>query len=307
MPANTPPRAPAQISAEAEAWLAEGAFVDDKDLDAVPMETLRAETLEAYRPAAEQAVRDNRVTVSDSEINGIRVMIIDPPEPRQDRVLLYLFGGGFTLGSPFEDLPISTALAAKTGAKVIAPYYRLAPEHPYPAALDDIAKVAAQVFDGDTNACLAGESAGASLALALMHRLRANAQPLPQAAALLSPAADMGEPGDSHLAARDPVLLPLRVDQVVDAYVPGQDLTNPEISPIYGGFDEEFPPCFVTTGTRDLLLSSSVRLARVMREAGASIDMRVWEGMWHVFEFYPDIPEADASLTEIAAFLNTHF
>ena len=81
---------------------------------------------------------------------------------------------------------------------------------------------------------------------------------------------------------------------------------QPEISPIYGQFDPDFPPTLVTTGTRDLLLSSCVRLARVMRDAGAPIDLRVWEGMWHVFEFYSRIPEAEESLNEISDFLNLH-
>ena len=83
-------------------------------------------------------------------------------------------------------------------------------------------------------------------------------------------------------------------------------VTNPEVSPVYGEFDASFPPTLITTGTRDLLLSSCVRLARVMREAGAQVDLRVWEGMWHVFEFYPDIPEAEASLKEIAGFLDEY-
>lgn len=127
------------------------------------------------------------------------------------------------------------------------------------------------------------------------------------AIAALSPATDLSHPGDSFAAARDPFLIPARTDEVRAAYFGDGDPKQPEISLIYGAFDAGFPPTFMTTGTRDLLLSHCVRLARVMREAGAAVDLRVWEGMWHVFEFYPDIPESDASLSEVAAFLEGYF
>ena len=129
---------------------------------------------------------------------------------------------------------------------------------------------------------------------------------MPRAIASLSPATDLGDMGDSAEADRDPFLPRSRTADVTLAYARGQDLTDPDLSPIYGPFDATFPPTIVTTGTRDLLLSSCVKLARVMREAGAPVDLRVWEGMWHVFEFYPDLPEAQASLTEIADFLKPY-
>ncbi|MFT4716411.1 MAG: monoterpene epsilon-lactone hydrolase, partial [Paracoccaceae bacterium] len=156
---------------------------------------------------------------------------------------------------------------------------------------------------------LAGESAGGNLALALCHRLRAQGLATPKAAALFSPATDISSRGETALAetCNDPMLSPDRITEVEALYVPNQDLRNPEISPIYGRFGPDFPICFITTGTRDLLLSSCVRLAHVMRQSGATVDLRVWEGMWHVFEFYPEIPESDASLTEIADFLESQF
>ncbi|MEK6205412.1 MAG: alpha/beta hydrolase [Amylibacter sp.] len=97
---------------------------------------------------------------------------------------MYVLGDGFTAGIPLEDIPISASLAAKTGAQVISPAYRLATEHPFPAALDDISAVARQIFTNNHSACIAGVSAGANLALALMHRLRLANQPLPRTAAL---------------------------------------------------------------------------------------------------------------------------
>ncbi len=126
---------------------------------------------------------------------------------------------------------------------------------------------------------------------------------------MFSPVSDLGDLGDSLLcnAGQDPTLSPGRIPEVEEAYVAGADTTNPEVSPIYGKFDADFPPTFITSGTRDLLLSSCVRLARVMHDAGASVDLRIWERMWHVFEFYSEIPESDASLSEISVFLDRFF
>ncbi len=299
-----PHRSPAQISVEAETWL-KNAY-EQKIIDRSFVEQRQYNYTNSL-PISEKALKHHKVTTSEIEINGVPCLVLNPFERKNNRTILYIFGGGFTVGSPLEDIPISASLAAKTGAQVISPAYRLAPEHPFPAALDDISAVAQQVFVNDHNACIAGESAGANLALGLMYRLRQANQPVPRATALLSPPTDKTMRDDSFNLGRDPTLKPARIKQIEDAYICDHDRSNPEISPLYGKFDAQFPPSIITTGTRDLLLSSSIRLARVMRESGASVDLRVWEGMWHVFEYYPEIPEADASLTEIAAFLDRYF
>ncbi|WP_170361985.1 alpha/beta hydrolase [Ruegeria arenilitoris] len=296
--------APAAISAKAASYAEQAAI---RDLTQ-PLPEMRAMLREDYADSCTAAVEMSGVALSDETIGGVRCMVITPAEPRPGRRLVYLFGGGFTLGSPFEDLPISAWLAAKTGAVVIAPDYPLAPEAPYPAALDACTAVISSVLAETPGACLCGESAGGNLALAAVHRMRANGVPLPTALALLSPFVDLQNNGDSGLADRDPFLNQSEIDFFRDCYVGKDvDLTAPDVSPIYGPFDADFPPVFLTSGTRDHLLSGCVRLDRLLRQAGADCTLRVWEGMWHVFEFYPEIPEADASLTEIAVFLNGHF
>ncbi len=301
--------APAAMSAEARRWLDLAAKNGPVAAGETTPEGMRRATFEAYRPAAEAAIKRHAVKINEIEIDGVSAMEILPPDHNSDRLILYLFGGGFMVGSPFEDLPISASLAAKTGARVIAPTYPLAPEHPFPAALDAAFKVATALTKSNPAFALAGESAGATLSLALVNRLRARALAAPLAVALMSPASDLGDMGTSVFtnAGNDPTLDPAHLPDVTEAYAPGLDMTNPEISPIYGRFDATTPPVFITSGTSDLLLSSCVKLARVLREAGAPVEFRLWEGMWHVFEFYAELPEADASLSEIATFLNAHF
>jgi epsilon-lactone hydrolase len=238
------------------------------------------------------------LTLGWREIGGVTCLVITPDQRADDPDILYLFGGGFITGGPVEDLMISGKLAAMTGRTVISPAYRLAPEHPFPAALHDVEAVARTMTAPLT---IAGESAGGNLALALAIRLiRSGA--IPEKLALLSPAADMTEEFDPHAAPDDPFLSPHLVDAVPVVYASDLDKTNPEISPIHNEFNADWPPTLITTGTRDRFAGQCAALARAIREAGAPADLRLWDSLWHVFEYY-DIPEADLSLREIAAFI----
>ncbi len=273
-----------------------------------PVSEIRARVREAFTPACEAVIADTGVTLSDRVIAGVPSMVIDPPRKHGTRKIVYFFGGGFALGSPFEDIPISAALAVQTGAQVIAPIYPLAPENPFPAGLDACTAVARAVLEEDPDTCIVGESAGGNFALATALRLRAEGTLGPRALALLSPAADLGSKGDSFAAKRDPFLIAEDTAFFESNYLPAEvDRRHPDVSPIYGNFNAGFPPVFITTGTRDLFLSICVRLERALREAGVDATLRVWEGMWHVFEFYTQTPEARASLAEIADFLNRHY
>ena len=296
----------AAMSALAHSML--GAPIEpDTPWEAKSILSLRQETLDAYRPASQWAAAHYDVSYHDIMVAGVSCMEVTPASGvTGNRQILYIFGGGFMLGSPFEDLPITAALAAKTGARVIVPYYRLAPEHPYPAALDDVFQVAQAMLADAPHTVLSGESAGGNLALALVHRLRRLRMTTPPAIAVLSPATNFDRDGHSQAMDHDPFLRAARLAEVHAAYVGDSDPLHPEISPLYGVFDRDFPPLLMTTGTRDLLMSDCIRLARVMRESGAAVDLRVWDGMWHVFEFYPELPEAQASLNEIANFIQPY-
>ncbi len=293
------------VSAEALAWLRSGALGPEPD-ESLDLEGQRALRETYYRPASDAAVSRHGVQVRSIEYAGIPALRIDPPNPRHETPIMYLFGGGFVFGSPWQDMPIIAHLAAVTSRPVLAPFYRLAPENPFPAALDDCTRVFAQLLsEAPGGTALVGESAGGTLALGTANRTLATANGKLRALALISPATDQSDYGDSYLTARDPVLDPERVDVVPSLYAPNTDRRHPEVSPIYAHYKPGFPPTLITTGTRDLLLSNCVRLDRVLRDSGVESTLRVWEGMWHAFEFYADLPEARSSLDEIAGFLTT--
>ena len=132
---------------------------------------------------------------------------------------------------------------------------------------------------------------------------------MPAAVALLSPWSDLSKTGDTQttLAGLDPTLhYELTIKDAALAYAAGRALTDPLVSPLYADYRPGFPPCLITTGTRDLFLSDCARLSTKMRLAGVDATLHVWEGMWHVFEFYSEIPEAGRSLAEVAVFLDKY-
>ena len=244
------------------------------------------------------------------EIGGIECLEVQPTGPTSGDLptVLYFFGGGHTLGSPEEDIVITAPLAALAGVRVVAPRYPLAPEHPYPAALEVAETVYRALLPSVAPARLvvAGESAGGNLALALFQRARAEGLSMPAALALLSPWADLDHCGDSHAANRDPSLVSTDgdLDDLARLYRGAHRSDDPLISPLHADFTG-LPSTFMTTGTRDLLLSDAVRLDAAMRADGVDVTLRVWEGMWHVFELVRELPEAKASMAEIAGWVRS--
>jgi epsilon-lactone hydrolase len=224
-------------------------------------------------------------------------------------VLLYLHGGGYFAGSPRTYRPI-TASYAKAGFDVFVPDYRLAPEHPYPAAVDD----AESVWDalrGDHEAgalSLSGDSAGGGLALGLMIRLRGRGKPLPAAAALFSPWTDLAATGETlrSNAKRDAMFWPPGIANVAACYLNGADPRTPEASPLYASL-AGLPPLFIEVGEREVLRDDSTRLAERAREAGVSTTLTVWPVVPHAWQLACGfLPEARQSLRQAAAFLRRH-
>jgi acetyl esterase/lipase len=264
------PAAPSSISREARDFIDSAPAPRRLDVSPAAIIERRKLSYATYAPVGEALRESLGVEIRDLEIAGIRVQSVLPPQPRGDQSLLYFFGGGYVEGSPAEDLAITARLAAFLGRRVYVPYYRLAPEHRAPAAVDD----GYAVYEGllrrseGRSLAVAGESAGGGLALVMLLRANAAGLPMPKAAALMSPWADLSKTGDTltTLAAADPGMdYELNLAPAARAYAGGQDLRSPVLSPLYARFPANFPPTLIGTGTRDLFLSDCARLSTKMR------------------------------------------
>ena len=300
----------ADMSAAATALYAElhsaGLVVPELD----NLEQYREDVRAGFADYVQTAVEAFHGEIRDIELAGIPCKQLTPQHwsNANGRCIQYAYGGGYVSGSSYEDLIIAAPLAQLCEARIVMVDYRLSPEHPYPAPQQDMHQVYPELLAryGAARLVVCGESAGANQALGLMQHVRDLEVALPRCAALFSPWCDLNNQGDSHIFndGRDPTLNNLWTDIAASWHANGQALDDPGISPLYGDM-RELPPCIITTGSRDLLLSQCLRLAQKMRAAGVACDLRVNEGMWHVFEFYP-IPEARRSIGEVADFIRAH-
>ncbi|MGI9608437.1 MAG: alpha/beta hydrolase [Acidimicrobiales bacterium] len=294
------------LSTEARTYFA-SLVPNDDPTDFERIDDARADYAADCFAGSERAIDRHQLELSDVSFGGVPcTRVVSSRGGTSNGTLFYVFGGAFIVGSPFADLPIVGALADVCQVEVIAPHYRLAPEHPAPAALEDcFAAYRAVAEGGNQRLLLAGESAGGNLALLVGQGAIRDGLRAPSALALLSPAVDLRT--DPSLFGStlhsDPTLSHTRVLDVSRAYVGGHHLDDSAVSPIFGSMDS-LPPTVITTGTRDLFLGMCLRLERKMRRSGVDVECRVWDGLWHVFEFYDDYPESAESLGEIAAFLN---
>ncbi len=206
-------------------------------------------------------------------------------------IILYCHGGGYFTGSLQYARTLTTKLAMSTSMDVLSFNYRLAPEHPWPAALED----AETVWDylmyqgyGSRDIIVAGDSAGGNLALALTLKLKYEERLLPRGLALMSPWADLTLSGKSHQnkADVDPVLNQAYLEKAISYYAAGQDLKNPLISPLFGDF-AGFPPVYIQCGRNEVLLDDSLTLCRRLCAANVLCRLDTYRGMWHVFQMSP--------------------
>lgn len=227
-------------------------------------------------------------------------------EHRRRRVILYCHGGGYTSGGLGFSKVLASKLTRATGMDTLAFDYRLAPEHPYPAAVEDALTAwghleSLGIAPGDI--VLAGDSAGGNLALVLCLKLREAGRGLPGALLLMSPWTDMTASGESlrGRAGIDPVLTPEYMYAVREAYAGGLDPSDCLLSPLFADF-AGFPPALIQVGTHEILYSDAERLAERMPAAGADCRLEVWENMWHDFQMYPSKTASNA-IQNMAHFL----
>lgn len=229
--------------------------------------------------------------------------------PAATRHILYLHGGYYVAGGPPTYRNLAARLAAGLDADVLLPDYRLAPEHPYPAAVDDgIAAYRALLATGvdPSTAAIAGDSAGGGLTLAVLLRAKAEGVALPAGAVLLSPWTDLtcsGESIDGNDAADD-VLWAASLRAAAAHYAGTSDPALPELSPLFGDLSG-LPPLFVTVDESEALLDDSLRLTERARAAGTSVELRRTTGLFHIWPVtVPYVREARQTVAEIVAFLD---
>ncbi len=206
-------------------------------------------------------------------------------------VILYCHGGGYSTGSTVYARTLTTKLAESTSMDVFCFGYRLAPEHPYPAAVQD--GMAAWNYlmylgYGARDVIVAGDSAGGNLALSLVLKLKSENRILPRGLLLLSPWTDLTASGKSHVSRQkvDPVLDAEYLERMTLNYASGLDLEDPFISPLFGDMTG-FPPTYIQVGDNEILLSDATRLHKKMVKANVSVKIDVYKGMWHVFQMSP--------------------
>ena len=293
------------LSNEAKKFIAKKPY-EFPDRNEENLVSIRSSIRASIEPMVRRVIETYGVQISHEVIEGVSCQVVKPKKTLSDSRILYGFGGGFVSGSAFEDLTIAVPISALAELEVIIPEYKLAPENPWPAACEEFFTVYSSL--SDTLAAIVGESAGGNLALVALLKAKKLGLKMPKSAVLFSPWCNLKNEGDSleFNEGRDPTLSIRQSIAAADHYASGQDLTNPEISPLFGVFDSTFPKILISSGTRDLLLSQSIQLTSLLRSSGVSVDLRIWEGLWHVFEWNADLPESIISIKQITDFLKNN-
>jgi len=231
---------------------------------------------------------------------------IVPRNASSQSVILYIHGGGFTIGWYNIERRLVAYICQAAASRSLAVDYRLAPEHPFPAALEDCLTVYHWLLKNGTSPhdiVVAGASAGGNLTLAMLLSLRDAGDPLPAAAVCISPVTDLAGTGESFLTKQDPALTTKFVLTMNRHYAGNHDVRLPLLSPHYGDL-HGLPPLLVHVGEDEILLRDATRLADNARAAGVDVSLAVWPGMWHVWHlFAPSLPEAQRAVNEIGTFI----
>src|SRR5580693_9357673 len=301
VPAKEVPVPTAGVSAQEQSVIGAPlpAFWNDHPKDAAAWKALinmRAEAINKTLPGLREkfGVKSEQVTIA-----GVNCYILTPdamPEQNRNRLLVHVHGGGYVFGPGESATREAILMAGFGGFKIISIDYRMPPDFPYPAAMDDAMAVWKEVVKttDPKNMAIFGTSTGGGMTLAMVLRAKDEHLPLPAAIAPGTPWSDLTDTGDSYetnewvdniLVSYDGYLV-----HAAKLYAHGHDLKDPQLSPIYGDF-HGFPPAILTTGTRDLFLSNTVRVHRKLREAGVEADLQVFEGFSHAsYAIDPFIP-----------------
>lgn len=251
------------------------------------------------------------VTIEPVSAGGIDGEWLVPSDAPRDKAILYFHGGGFRIGSVASHRDLAARIADASGCRVLSVNYRLAPEHRFPAALDD-ALIAYQYLRDQglrpADIAFAGDSAGGNLVLAAMLAARDRGLPLPTAGALMSPWTDLTASGASYesRAEADPIHQRAMILALAKNYLGKDgDPRNPLASPFYADLTR-LPPLLVQVGDRETVRDDSTELVAKAKAASAEVELQVWDGMIHVFQMFPEIPQAREAIASLAVFLRNH-
>jgi acetyl esterase/lipase len=260
----------------------------------------------AMEKVSEHVARD--VKCEPLTVAGVPAEWIVPPGAADDRVILYLHGGGYVMGSINTHRAMVARIARASKARALAIDYRMGPEHPFPAAVDDACAayrwlIAQEYKPG--RIVIAGDSAGGGLTLATLLALRDFGVPMPAAAVPISPWADLEGTGASikTRAATDPMVDQASLHRMATMYAAKQDLKNPLISPIYGDY-KGLPPMLIHVGDAEILLDDGTRVAERAKAAGVKVELEAWPEMFHVWHVFAKIlPEGQQAIDRIGSYV----
>ncbi len=302
---------PSHISEGAKDFLKTRKKVEPTELTYQELRDIYISALKLRLAAAKErgiTFSEQAVTIADVQSHWISAPGVDPKSPR---ILLHMHGGGYFAGNAALMADLPAKISALTQLPVLTVEYNLAPEHPWPSGLNQVVAVyealLAQGYKAE-NIGLSGESAGSGMALSAVQVMMRKNLPLPALVYAISPWTDLALEGDSYgtLNGDDPFFLPAGSIGAAYMYAGFKDKKHPEISPLYGEF-KNHPPLFIQSGTKEILLSDSIRLAHVARKTGTPVVLDLWDGMWHVFQDYDaSVPEAMEALTRAGRFINKY-
>jgi len=267
-----------------------------------------AERRATFAPGGQPHPVPDDVLVTEVTAGLVPAHWLEAPGTETDRVLIFLHGGGFEFGSVRSDGELAARLGRAGRMRVLFPEYRLAPEHHFPAAIDDVI-AAYRWLRADqrlpaSSIAVAGDSAGGGFAVALLVALRDAGEELPAAAVLMSPTVDLTSSGASmtERVDEDAISTPAMLRQFASDYLAGADPRTPLASPLFASLTG-LPPLLVLVGTADLLLSDSERLAAAADQAGVDVTLEIGEGLPHVYPLMLGTPEAAEATEQIGKFL----
>nr|ADM67447.1 esterase MY09-1 [uncultured bacterium] len=277
------------------------------DLTDAPFDQQRA----AFEAVAAMFPVPDDVESEPVDADGVPAEWISAPGADPDRVIYYLHGGGYVLGSINTHREMISRISRASGARALAIDYRLAPEHPFPAAIEDATNAYRWLLSTGVDPArlvIAGDSAGGGLTMASLVALRDAGVPLPAAAVCLSPGVDAAFAGESMTtkADEDPMITREFLLMVREAFLGDRDPLSPQVSPLYADLTG-LPPLLIQVGTAEVLLDDSTRLAERAKSAGVDVTLEPWEDMIHVWQFMAAmLPEGQQAIERIAEFIGDH-